>query len=366
MRGCYQFRHAGAFLALVAAAVLLSSECLRSNPIMIDAYAHLPAGISYLDLGRHFIYRENPPLVRLLAALPVWMSGPRMTYDRASSADRSEWRVGTGFIAANGARHHELFVGARCVVLSLSILCGLLIFFWASESHGAAAGIVRASLWLIDPTVLANSGMATVDVGTSMFGLGATFLFWRWLRDPSWRNALLAGVGLGAAQACKFSMLALYPAWLALWLLSMALASRVDQASPALGVRSWVKLGGIFLLSLFVLDCVYTFDRVGRPLGAYDFKSVLLTSRVVDDRHRVPDGNRFRGTWLAGIPVPLPEDYVRGFDSQKWEEEWGFMRLTRGRLVHGGSWYSPLETLAYKLPLGTLALLSASAVYWFV
>src|SRR5262249_7761669 len=31
--------------------------------------------------------------------------------------------------------------------------------------------------------------------------------------------------------------------------------------------------------------------------------------------------NRFRGTWLAGLPMPLPEHYLLGFDEQKIETE---------------------------------------------
>ena len=46
------------------------------------------------------------------------------------------------------------------------------------------------------------------------------------------------------------------------------------------------------------------------------------------------------------------------------EESLGFARIERGRLVKGGRWYSPFETLAFKLPLGTLALLVASGGFW--
>jgi len=73
--------------------------------------------------------------------------------------------------------------------------------------------------------------------------------------------------------------------------------------------------------------------------------------------------NRFRGTILAGLLVPLPTDYVQGFDSQKYDEEIGLARRVDGKLVMRGQWYSPLQTLLFKLPLGTLALLAAMAVY---
>ena len=92
----------------------------------------------------------------------------------------------------------------------------------------------------------------------------------------------------------------------------------------------------------------------------------LLTAQVENDPRPAPDGNRWRGTWFADFPAPLPEDYLRGFDSQKWDEERGFVRLSRGRLVYRGSWYCPMETLAYKLPTGTLVLLVASALYYLI
>src|SRR5579883_3088073 len=164
MMGSYRTSHAAAFLGVVALAVVLSGECIRSNPAMVDEYAHVPAGISHWELGRHFLYRENPPLVRLLFSLPVWLSRPKMIYSNAATTGRSEWLVGRDFIAANRQRHHELFIRARCVVLLLGVACGTLIFLWGSENYGGVAGVVCASTWLLDPTVLAHSVIATVDV----------------------------------------------------------------------------------------------------------------------------------------------------------------------------------------------------------
>jgi hypothetical protein len=333
---------------------------------MLDEFAHVPAGISHWDLGRHFIYRENPPLVRLIATLPVWLSHPKMVYSGASTTYRSEWNVGRDFIAANGERHHQLFILARCVTLLLAVVCGMMIFRWSSENYGGQAGVICASVWMLDPTVLANASIATVDIGSATLGFAATYLFWRFLNRPVWPQAILAGIGLGLAQACKFSLLGLIPAWFVLMLVARLSSASVDHMSGPAARPSWRKLGAIYLVSVVVLDAVYAFDRVGTPLGSFDFKSGLLTARVVKDPKDAPEGNRFRGTWLGEFPTPLPEDYIRGFDSQKSEEELRFLRLSHGRLVHRGPWYSPFETLVYKLPLGTLFLLAASAVYWFV
>ena len=88
------------FLATVFVAVALAAENIRSNPVLIDEYAHVPAGLSYWDFGRHYLYRENPPLVRLLTSLPVWLSSPKISYRNADPSIRSEWEVGRDFILA--------------------------------------------------------------------------------------------------------------------------------------------------------------------------------------------------------------------------------------------------------------------------
>lgn len=54
-----------------------------------------------------------------------------------------------------------------------------------------------------------------------------------------------------------------------------------------------------------------------------------------------------------------------GFDSQFDDQQVGrFANLSDGRLVAGGFWYSPLKTLLFKLPGGSLLLLVAASCYW--
>ena len=63
------------FFALMALFVFLAMEGITSNPVMVDEYGHVPAGISHWHLGDFQMYRENPPLVCAVSALPVWLSG---------------------------------------------------------------------------------------------------------------------------------------------------------------------------------------------------------------------------------------------------------------------------------------------------
>ncbi|MGC8641871.1 MAG: hypothetical protein ACP5XB_18550, partial [Isosphaeraceae bacterium] len=169
-------------------------------------------------------------------------------------------------------------------------------------------------------------------------------------------------------QAAKFSLLVLYPSFL---LLAVAHGARrfvvsrrscePDVSVPRPGLT---QLLALLALSLLVLNLTYRFDEFGKPLGTFEFKSQFLSGDASADPYEANTGNRFRGTLLSALPVPLPGQYVLGFDAQKHDEECGFMWLRGGRLVHRGAWYNPMQTLLFKLPLGTLILVFACAGYW--
>lgn len=349
--------------ALVAAFACLAVEAIETNEIMVDEFAHLPAGISYLDLHRFYIYRVNPPLVQGLAALPVWLSGPKMDYSRAGSGERSEWNVGLDFLQANADRNHRYFSRARSVVTILAIACGILIYRWTSLIHGRVAAMICASLWFLDPNVLAHSTIVTTDVGAATFGLLATYAFWQFLRDPTWTKAIISGVALGLAQSSKFSLITLYPSWVLLTVLARWRSSRNAEADKPSHNPPWNRLVGVLGISLFTLNMIYAFDGSFLPLGSYTFKSQLLTGLPSKPLDITEFGNRFAGTMLEGLPVPVPRDYVLGIDAQKWEEEIGFLDLRDGRLIRGGRWFSPFLTLSRKLPVGSILLLVISVTF---
>jgi hypothetical protein len=349
-----------AFLVAEFAFTLIALALLRSQSLTIDEYAHLPAGLSHWELGKFSLYRENPPLVRSLVAFPAWIGGARMDYAAFGTVRRSEWEVGEGFILANPRRFYAFFIQARLVVTVLSLACAALIFWWGWVAFGEAAAAVSACLWLTDPNVLAHSAVATTDVGTATFGLLAVYSNWRFLKAPSWPRVAPAGVSLGLALASKFSMLALSGALL----LVVALGAPAFFASAPRTARrrTIVQFAAIVSLGTILLNALYLFNGTLSPLGGFEFRSAGLTGDGPSRAGRPAIGNRFRGTLAGRLPVPLPMDYVLGLDSQLLDAELGLAHLEGGRLVRGGSWFSPLDTLAKKLPIGTLLLVGCTAI----
>jgi TRAP-type C4-dicarboxylate transport system permease small subunit len=114
----------------------------------VDEVAHLPAGLSHWQLGRFDLYRVNPPLVRMIAALPVLAAQPNCcwtSYDPAPN-QRSEFRVGTLFMQLNGSQARWLFAMGRWACLVFAFLGAVLVWRWAQELFGGQAGLLALLL----------------------------------------------------------------------------------------------------------------------------------------------------------------------------------------------------------------------------
>lgn len=365
--------------------VLAVTSLLRENPT-IDEVAHLPAGISYWQKGTFRLYAQNPPLVKLAAALPVVLVKPEMTkiYERPSwrSVPPVQASIAHEFAVDNAPRYFELFQMARLVIPLLSVLGGLVVFAWSRALFGNGGGLLSLALWCFCPNILAHARLVTTDVGASALGVLATWLFWRFLRVPTRGKAALAGLALGLAVLSKFSNLLLFGVWPLLWLAWLA-----AEGKAGIGRRmGWGVGHGLIVagLALFTINAGYLFEGTGQALGSFEFASGTLTrprtagTRVAmggNDllnlawKHR---GNRFRGTSLEKLPAPLPSAFLTGFDLQKLDAEGipkrfldpsapegetlGYPVYLDGVLRSQGwrSYY--FRTLLYKVPEGTWLL----------
>lgn len=373
----------GAHLALAV------TSLLRENPT-VDEVAHLPAGITYWQKGTFRLYPQNPPLVKLAAALPVVLAGPKMDriYELPSwtSNPPIHGSIAHEFAYENAERYFDLFARARLVIPWFSVLGGLVVFAWSRRLYGVGGGLLSLALWCFCPNVLAHARLVTTDVGATALGVLATFTFWRWLKAPSVGRAGLSGFVLGLAILAKFSNLLLLGAWPLIWLAAEAASGRF----PPLGrlARALGHAVTLLVVCLLTINAGYGFEGTGRPLKTFEFASGSLTRLArrppIDVghellklvwQHRV---NRFRGTWLGEVPVPLPEYFLIGFDLQKLDAEgvprWfvdpaaprdeiiGYPVYLDGERRDSGWWYYYLAALGYKVPEGTWALGLASLV----
>ena len=355
---------------LIVHAGLVGWISLRMSPTM-DEGGHLAAGLYAWKFGRFDVYRVNPPLVRMIAALPVVACDPCMRWDvyAAGPAARPEWSLGDRLIEAidRGDRAwFWSFVTARWACIPLSLVGGYTCWRWATDLYGANAGLVALGLWCFSPNMLAWTATICPDAGAAAVGVSACYVYWRWLQGPSWSRAAGAGVGLGLALLTKTTWIILLGVWPLLWLVWRWDGKGRD--SREVGRASCGQLIAIFVLGTYLLNAGYAFEGSFKRLGEYVF--VSRSFGVGESRASSGSGgNRFAGTWLARVPVPMPANYLRGIDLQKADFEQGKWSYLRGEWKHGGWWYYYVYAALLKVPLGTwtlglLAALLSISVRW--
>ena len=116
-----------------------------------------------------------------------------------------------------------------------TVVGGLAVFAWSARLYGRWAGLLSLALWVFCPNILAHARLVTSDACSTAMGVAATYVFWRYLHQPTWRRAVAAGVLLGVAQLSKFSMLLLYAVWPLLWLVHLVMVGR--RRRPEIGAR---------------------------------------------------------------------------------------------------------------------------------
>jgi len=301
----------------------------------------------------------------MVAALPVL---PLCQTDWSSFHDspgaRTEIGLGRDFIAANGERVRRLFSLARWACIPFSLIGACAVYLWGTTLYGGRAGLFGAALWCCDPNILGHGQLLTNDVAATATGLFAAFTYLNWLRRPSRLSALLAGVCLATCLLVKFTWIVLLPLWPLIWLAWPRLENQgIERRGPAgempSGRPPLIQLCGVLLVATIGVNLLYLFDGTGTRLGDYRFVSSLL--RGSSSSGTV--GNRFDGTLIGHIPVPLPAEYVRGFDAQTADcEDFPYDSYLYGRWREKGWWYYYLVASLVKVPLETWCLIGAAAV----
>lgn len=373
--------HSAAAAGLLLVFAALASWCALRQSATWDETAHLSAGYSYLRWGDYRLNPEHPPLLKMLAALPLLPLRPwpeavagetdspsllaaRNTWARALSDPNAEWVFGHHFLYGmkdetlrrHGAtRSHQappeasyapedfhndagrmLFL-ARLPMIALAVLLGLLIWLWARELHGPAGAALALALFCFDPNAIAHAGLVTTDMGASLFVFGSVYFFWRGLRAPSRANAAAMACCVAAAFASKFSAVLLIPILGTLAALQWRSGGRERglAAAAALAVSFTAAFGGVWL--------------------AYGARYAPT-----------PSGERFPPI-MAGVPALMqkarlfPEAYLHGaaIAGAKSRELKSFLFGRRSDRGFPGYY---LATIALKTPLPALALIGAALV----
>jgi hypothetical protein len=347
------------FAFLLCFSVTTLSGSLQKSPTY-DESIHLFAGYSYLKWGDYRINPEHPPLVKMLAALPLMALDLDTTGLGAKQRDGVQQNKDYGWVLANRFIYSDndaatLFFYAKLVMIASAIALGLCIFLWSRELYGVEAAIAALFLYCFDPNIIAHAPIIQTDMPFALFFFASTYFFWRSLNRLSWFNLAAASLLFALAVIAKFSFVLILPIWLVLGTIKVITTPSLCSAMtlPPVVTGFWRKAGLVIVVLLTAVSIGYiamwlaygfrydavAFEHGQLPVVAFTTKNPWLRFLV----------------HLSREYYLLPESWVFGISA-------AFYSLARtayllGEISNTGFLtYFPVAFLV-KTPVPTLALL---------
>jgi tetratricopeptide (TPR) repeat protein len=254
-------------LAIFAAELGLSA---RQQSQTFDEACHIFAGYrswKNFDFG---INPEHPPLVKLVAAIPLLTLPLRTPPVPAEYFKSVEYVSGREFLNANDAG--SLISRARLATGIFTILLAVAVFCVARSMWGDGPAFLAMILLVFEPNILAHGALVTTDMGVT-FGLFlAIGSFYFYLRKPSGLRLFFAGLAAGVCLGTKHSGILIFPM---LFLLAFAellplwdLSSRKFVPDlPKKALRQFASVAIISGIAVVVLWSLYGFRYSSRASG---------------------------------------------------------------------------------------------------
>jgi 4-amino-4-deoxy-L-arabinose transferase-like glycosyltransferase len=260
---------------------------VRHESLTWDEGDHIFAG--YMSLKHHDfgLNPEHPPLVKMIAAVPLLEMNLHEPQLQNRSFKTEAYLSGRDLIFQND--FETIIFRARMAASIFALLVALLGFLTAREMFGAGAGFLALVLIVFEPNLLAHGALVTTDTGAAACLLASIYAFYRYVKSPSWGRIVVMGVAVGFFCIVKHSAVLLAPV-----LVLLAITESLRRRHHAAGetrLHQAERLAGAIVISGFIaLGMVwvcYGFRYAARPAGAQinpPLESTLGTLRPAEGK----------------------------------------------------------------------------------
>jgi hypothetical protein len=347
------------WLALAAGAVVLIrlGLCVQVFSPTIDEPSHIGAAVSMIEAHKLIAPGSHPPLARLVAAIPLWLDGARLPQCRGQTAIGTEdlgYELGTQVLYDSPQSPSQLgplipfstlLTHARLAMLVFPMIVLFYVYLlgrWLMNSAVAAMAVIFLS---VDPTFLGHGFWIGNDMAGCAGYLAATYHGLRWLKNPTWETAAIAGLAGGLAISAKFSCLLIIPS-----IALIALTSSVPWRKIAVQFLLVSAIAFITLWATYFFNIGPLSDQAG--MNAPPSNSAAQTMQ--QQWQRIP-------RWVRNTPIPMPTFFL-SLARLAMHNRFGHEAYLNGHVSSRGWWYYFPELLALKSPLGFLAALVISII----
>lgn len=257
------------------------------HAITADEITYIPSGYYALKTGRAFFNIEHPPLIKDIAALPLFFLQSKLipikenidtetfkkftypfpedvVFPKIFELENSQWRWGTLFLFSNLNNVDSILFWSRlAIILFNALLLGVLFFslkyVWSSRSALLALVCI-----VFSPIILAFAPLVILDLTTALLQLLALVWFAIFLQAfhsgvGHKRAFLLAGLFILLANLAKATSLFLYPV-LGIVGFSWLLYQRSTNKSILIYILYYGSMVGVVTLTTVTYYLIHTYN----------------------------------------------------------------------------------------------------------
>ena len=267
---------------------------IKNDSLTMDESSHLPAGYSYLTQKDMRINPEHPPLIKDLAAFPLLfikdIKFPSEVNDWSQERN-GQWGFGNIFLFKSGNPADQMIFWGRIPMILLTVFLGFFLFKWAKELFGKRAALLALFFFTFSPTFLAHGRLVTTDVAAATGAILSIYYFLKFLKEPSYKNIILAAIAFAIAQLFKFSLILLYPLFAVIFLFWIIF--KVDKEKIKNFFTYGIKVALIFVVAFILIWPVYLYHVLNLPSEKIeDYAKEFLKSHPLNES-------------IAKLPLPL-------------------------------------------------------------
>lgn len=335
-------------LLLIVISVQLFFSVRRESQTWDEAN-HIYTGYRTWTHGDFGLNPEHPPLLKLLATVPLLSSQPKPPELEGRFFKEDAFLGGKEFLYRNDA--DKILAQTRIAAATLTLLAALVVFFGTREMFGRGAAFIALTLLAFDPNLLAHGALITTDVGLACFMFLAVYAFYRFVKSPSAFRLIAAGLSVGLVLAVKHTGLLVLPILFLLTVCEIVLNVFAPPQREKFRRHALKTLGSLALITLIgwmVLWSFYRFRYDARPNG------LQLNPPLAEYVQGLQPSEAWPIATAARFRL-VPESYLYGLADVRLTANY-YTSYVLGKVYPHGVWfYFPVAFLV-KTTVGVLAL----------
>jgi len=335
---------------------------LTKKSLTFDESVHIAGGYSALSYGDFRINPENGILPQVWAASPLIFQKNITPPNREDHfwSKISPWDIANKFLFKSGHNYDFMIMISRCMMLAVAAGGGIALYFVSKTIWGRGGGRISLVLFVLSPTIMANSRLVTSDIFAALFFFFSVWFFHLILNRFSIFRLIAMSICVAALFLSKMSAPLIVPVILIMIVIRLYSKKpwHVKIHSKHLIIKEQWKQALCFLGALSIAGVV-TFAAMW---GSFGFRYSMRADnkaqlQIEQNWNQVLQANKFpqKVISFAKDHKVLPEAYLYGLGYVLYQARLRYAFLN-GQYSSTGWWYFFPLTFMMKTPLSILLI----------